>query len=301
MNFLRVDDFGKKGIEGIFSIADSLKANHGIRFRKRRTLALLFEKASTRTRVSFEAAMAQLNGSSIYIDARSSQLSRGETVADTARVLSSYVDFIAARMYRQSALVELARFSSVPVINALTDLEHPCQALSDLYTIREVKGRIKGLKIAIIGDIKANTANSLMLGAAMMGARVSLVGPEDCIPNDEYVSKASKYSKVEVTSDIRKGLKNADIVSTDTFVSMGQENDAERRREMFMPYQLNEQALSYARRNANVMHCLPAHRGDEITANVIDGRRSVVWRQAKNKMLIEKAIILYLSNGDSKR
>ncbi|MDE1851083.1 MAG: ornithine carbamoyltransferase [Candidatus Micrarchaeota archaeon] len=301
MNFLRVDDFGKKGIEDVFSIADSLKADNGIRFRGRKTLALLFEKASTRTRVSFEAAMAQLGGSSIYIDSRSSQLSRGETVADTAKVLSSYVDFIAARMYRQSMLVELARFSSVPVINALTDLEHPCQALSDLYTIMEVKKRVKGLKIAIIGDIKSNTANSLMLGAAMMGAKVSLVGPEDCIPNDEYVSKARRCSKVEVTSDIRKGLRNADIVSTDTFVSMGQEEDAESRKEMFMPYQLNEQALSYARRNANVMHCLPAHRGEEITAGVIDGRRSIVWRQAKNKMLIEKAIILYLSNGDSKR
>ncbi|MDE1823142.1 MAG: ornithine carbamoyltransferase [Candidatus Micrarchaeota archaeon] len=301
MNFLCVDDFGRKGIESIFSIADDLKADGGFRFRRRKTLALLFEKASTRTRVSFEAAMAQLGGYSIYIDSRSSQMSRGETVADTAKVLSSYVDFIAARMYRHSMLVELSRFSSVPVINALTDLEHPCQALSDLYTIREAKKRIKGLRIAIMGDIAANTANSLMVGAAMLGAKVSLVGPDSCAPNDEYVRKARKYSKVEVGSDIKKGLRNADIVSTDTFVSMGQEDDAERRREMFMPYQLNDQALSYARRNASVMHCLPAHRGEEITASVIDGRRSIVWRQAKNKLLVEKAIILYLSKGDSKR
>jgi len=296
MNFLSVDDFTKEQITEIFEIADNLQAGSvEMSLKEGSTLALLFEKPSTRTRVSFEAAMAQLGGHSIYIDARTSQLSRGETVADTAKVLSSYVDFIAARLFKHSDLIELANNSTVPVINALTDIEHPCQALSDIYTIQQIKKRLRGIKLVFAGDIANNVANSLMLAGAKMGLEISLVGPKDYMPNSVYFTKAREYSSVEAYSDIKEGVRNADVIYTDTFVSMGEENEAKERLAKFSPYQVNGKMLSYAKNDAIVMHCLPAHRGEEITSEVIDGPKSVVWQQAKNKMLIEKAILLYLS------
>lgn len=295
MNFLRTEDFTKKDVERVFELADSLRKGHRRRLKEGSTLALIFEKPSTRTRVSFEAAMAQLGGSSIYIDSSTSQLSRGELMRDTAKVLSSYVDFIAARLYKHSRIEELGEYSDVPVINALTDLEHPCQALSDLYTIKMRKKKLRGLKIVFIGDIAANTANSLMVAGAMMGARITLVGPKNYAPNKAYVNKARRYSSVEVESNIAKGVKGADIIYTDTFVSMGEEATAESRRKLFKFYQLNDAVLKQAGSRALVMHCLPAHRGEEITSSVIDGRRSIVWEQARNKLLVEKAILLYLS------
>ncbi|MGC8586963.1 MAG: ornithine carbamoyltransferase [Candidatus Micrarchaeia archaeon] len=296
MNFLSVDDFTREQITRIFEIAESIESgSEEMSLKEGSTLALLFEKPSTRTRVSFEAAMAQLGGHSIYIDARTSQLSRGETIADTAKVLSSYVDFIAARLYKHSDLVELANNSTIPVINALTDLEHPCQALSDIYTIQQIKKKLRGLKLVFAGDVANNVANSLMLAGAKMGLEIALVGPKKCIPNSLYFTKAREYSTVEFYSDIKEGVRDADVIYTDTFVSMGEEAEAKERLEMFAPYQVNDKMLSYAASDAIVMHCLPAHRGEEITAEVLDGPRSVVWQQAKNKMLLEKAILLYLS------
>ncbi len=296
MNFLSVDDFTREQITRIFEIAESIESgSEEMSLKEGSTLALLFEKPSTRTRVSFEAAMAQLGGHSIYIDARTSQLSRGETIADTAKVLSSYVDFIAARLYKHSDLVELANNSTIPVINALTDLEHPCQALSDIYTIQQIKKKLRGLKLVFAGDVANNVANSLMLAGAKMGLEIALVGPKKCIPNSLYFTKAREYSAVEFYSDIKEGVRDADVIYTDTFVSMGEEAEAKERLEMFAPYQVNDKMLSYAASDAIVMHCLPAHRGEEITAEVLDGPRSVVWQQAKNKMLLEKAILLYLS------
>jgi len=210
MNFLSVDDFTKEQITEIFEIADNLQAGSvEMSLKEGSTLALLFEKPSTRTRVSFEAAMAQLGGHSIYIDARTSQLSRGETVADTAKVLSSYVDFIAARLFKHSDLIELANNSTVPVINALTDIEHPCQALSDIYTIQQIKKRLRGIKLVFAGDIANNVANSLMLAGAKMGLEISLVGPKDYMPNSVYFTKAREYSSVEAYSDIKEGVRNA--------------------------------------------------------------------------------------------
>jgi len=296
MNFISVADLSKEEISEIFNIADDLK--HGkveIALKEDAVAALIFEKPSTRTRVSFEVAMAQLGGHSIYIDSRTSQLSRGESIADTAKVLSGYVDFIIARLYKHEDIVELANNATVPVINALTDLEHPCQALSDLYTIQEVKKRLRGLKLAFVGDIAANTANSLMLAGAKMGMEIALVGPKNYMPNTFYFTKAREYSKVETYNNIREGVSDADVIYTDTFVSMGQEAEAEERRKLFAPYQVNKTLLSYAKRDTIVMHCLPAHRGEEITDDVLDGPQSVVWQQAKNKLLIEKAILLYLS------
>ena len=296
MNFISVADLSKEEISEIFNIADDLK--HGkveIALKEDAVAALIFEKPSTRTRVSFEVAMAQLGGHSIYIDSRTSQLSRGESIADTAKVLSGYVDFIIARLYKHEDIVELANNATVPVINALTDLEHPCQALSDLYTIQEVKKKLRGLKLAFVGDIAANTANSLMLAGAKMGMEIALVGPKNYMPNTFYFTKAREYSKVETYNNIREGVSDADVIYTDTFVSMGQEAEAEERRKLFAPYQVNKTLLSYAKKDTIVMHCLPAHRGEEITDDVLDGPQSVVWQQAKNKLLVEKAILLYLS------
>ncbi len=300
VHFLSVDDFTKEQMNSLFELADDLKSGKATTSLKHgASLALLFEKASTRTRVSFEVAMAQLGGSSIYIDTRTSQMSRGESLSDTAKVLSSYVDFIAARLYKHNDLIEIANNSSVPVINALTDLEHPCQALSDLYTVRSIKKKIKNTRIAFVGDIAANTANSLMLSGAKLGAEMVLIGPKGYLPNPKYLTKAREYSGVEVSTSLEDGLADVDVIYTDTFVSMGQEADAEKRKKMFLPYQVNQKALDYAKDDAVVMHCLPAHRGEEISAEVLDGPRSIVWEQAKNKMLLEKAIILRLSEESS--
>ncbi len=295
MNLLSVDDLSASDMHSIFNLADEIKKGAFFSVRQGTSIALLFQKPSTRTRVSFESAMARLNGHSIYIDVNTSQLSRGESWGDTAMVLSSYVGMIAARLFKQDDLIELAAHSSIPVINALTDMEHPCQALSDIYTVRELhRGGIKGARIAFVGDIAANTANSLMVAATKLGAEMTLVGPKGYQPNHDYVRLARKYGKVELTCDVKSGVVDADFIYTDTFVSMGQEAQAKKRRKLFAAYQVNSRLLGSARKNARVMHCLPAHRGEEITSEVLDGSRSVVWQQARNKMLLEQAIILYL-------
>ncbi len=296
MHFLSVDDFSKEQINEIFDIADDLKKGRlAISLKERSVLALLFQKPSTRTRTSFEVAIVKLGGAAIYIDPSTSQISRGESIGDTAKVLSAYVDFLAARMFSQNDLLELARNSSIPVINALTDTEHPTQALADLYTILQAKKKLKRVRIAFVGDIAANTANSLMLAGAKLGAEISLVGPNGYPPNPVYFTKAREFSRVEAHDEIKEGVADADIIYTDTFVSMGQEKEAEKRKAFFSKYQVNSSMLNYAKKDVLVMHCLPAHRGEEITAEVIDGPKSIVWEQAKNKLLLEQAIILYLS------
>lgn len=295
MHLLSINDVSKDQIHKILDIMDSISRERGeIALKENATLALLFEKASTRTRLSFEVAMAKLGGRCIYIESKTTQISRGETLSDTAKVMSLYVDFIAARMYKQSDLIQFAESSAVPVINALTDLEHPLQAISDLYTIASRK-KLKGLRIAFIGDIAQNTTNSLMLAATKMGAEMSLVGPAGYKPNIEYLTRAREYGIVDVYDSIREGLANADVVYTDTFVSMGNENEAEARRQRFAKYQLNENALQCAKKDAIVMHPLPAFRGEEITTDVLEGPRSVIWEQAKNRMLNAQAVIMYLS------
>ncbi len=300
MNLLGIGDVSKAQILEIFKIADEAKAGKLRGLLGGRALSLLFEKPSTRTRVSFEAAMLMLGGTSIYLDSQRIHLSRGETYGDTAKVLSLYTDFIAARLFDHSNILEMARTSNVPVINALTDMEHPCQALSDLYTIRDAKG-LKGTKVAFIGDIAANTANSLMLCASKLGLEVSMVGPLGVTPNQKFLKCARKLSEVEVSDDIKEGLSGADVVYTDTWVSMGQEAAAKKRAELFHDYQLNASVLGYAKKTAIVMHCLPAHRGEEITSEVLDGKCSVIWKQARNKMFIEAAILVYLYESTSAR
>ncbi len=290
-------DLSRDQINRIFEIAESIKSGkEKIALKEHAVLALLFEKPSTRTRLSFEVAMAQLGGQAVYMYSETTQMERGETIVDTAKLLGSYCDFIAARLYNHSDIIEIANNSGIPVINALTDLEHPTQSLADAYTILQHFNNLRDVKIAFMGDIASNMANSLMITAAKLGAEVALVGPyEKYPPNSFYLNHAREYSKVYYYSSIEEGLADADIVYTDTFVSMGQEHEAEKRRNLFSQYQLNEKNLSYASHDALVMHCLPAHRGEEITTQVIDGPRSIVWEQARNSLLINKAIILFLS------
>ncbi len=244
--------------------------------------------------------MVQLGGGAIYIDAQTSQAKRGETISDTTKILSSYCDFIAARVYKHADVVEMGRVSTVPVINALSNLEHPTQALTDLYTIKQHFGNFRDLKIAFLGDIAQNTANSLMLMGAKLGAEIGLIGPfKEHPPNSVYYNKAREYSKVYTDDSLERGLEDADIVYVDVFVSMGDEAEAEKRKKLFAPFQLNAKAMSYAPEKALAMHPLPAHRGEEITADILDGSRSIVWEQDKNKLLMAKAILLYLSMLES--
>ncbi len=265
---------------------------------KNRNLAMIFEKPSTRTRVSFEVAMTQLGGHALYLSPRDMQLGRGETIADTAKVLSRYVDAIVYRAYKHEMMLELAENATVPVINALDDLEHPCQIVADLMTIKEKRGEFFGLKLAYVGDGN-NVANSLMLGAATVGMNIYLATPEGYEPNQELTGIANKIanesgSKVVITHDPIEAVRDADIVYTDVWVSMGEEAEAEKRLKIFKPYQVNRELVKHAKQNFIFMHCLPAHRGQEVTDEIIDSRNSVVFDQAENRLHAQKAILVRL-------
>lgn len=296
MHLLGVDDISKEQITEIFSIADNIVAGRSTTsIKDEAVLALLFEKPSTRTRLSFEVAMRRLGGHAVYIDTKTSQMSRGESIEDTARVVSLYVDFIVARFNRHEDIQTLANYSRVPVINGLSDAAHPTQALADIYTIQNYLKKIKGVRIAFVGDVAQNTANSLMLAAVKMGAEMVLIAPKNYPPNSKYLVRAREYGAVDIYDSLSEGLANVDIIYTDTFVSMGFEAEAEKRKALFADYQINDKALDMAPKTAMVMHPLPAYRGEEITADVLEGSRSLVWEQAKNKLLLAEAIILYLS------
>ncbi len=265
---------------------------------KDKSMAMIFEKPSTRTRVSFEVGMTQLGGHALYLSPRDMQLGRGETIADTARVLSRYVDAIVYRAYKHENVVELAENASVPVINALDDLEHPCQIVADLMTIKEKKGGFRGLKLAYVGDGN-NVAHSLMLGAAIVGMDFYIACPEGYEPKKEIVGEARKIAnetgaKIVITHDPVEAVKDADIVYTDVWVSMGDEAEKEIRLKVFRPYQVNEELVRHAKSNYIFMHCLPAHRGYEVTDDVIDSRNSVVFDEAENRLHAQKAILLRL-------
>jgi ornithine carbamoyltransferase len=261
---------------------------------KSRTLAMLFEKSSTRTRISFEAAMTELGGHGIYLNYKDIQLGRGESVADTARVMSRYVHAIMARVYKHETLIELSKNSDVPVINGLSDLEHPCQLLADLFTIREYKGKFKGLNFSWIGDGN-NVCNSAILACALTGMKMTVACPEGYEPDREIVEKARKLGGVvNIIRDPMKAAKNADILSTDVWVSMGDEEEYDQRLHDFRPYQINSKLLEQAKHDVMVLHCLPAHRGEEITAEVVDGPNSAVFDQAENRLHVQKALLLKL-------
>lgn len=267
-------------------------------FLRGKTLAMIFHKASTRTRVSFEVGFAQLGGHALYLDNNSSQMGRGEPIKDTARVLDRYVDGIMIRTFAQENVEELAKYSSVPVINGLTDALHPCQALADVFTIQEHKGKLKGLKIAYLGDGN-NMAHSLMFVAAKTGMHVSIASPEGYEVDPKMVELAradakETGAKIEILTDPLAAVKDADVLYTDVWASMGKEDEQAVRVKEMCAYQLNSELLTAAKQSAVVMHCLPAHRGEEITDEVLEGRQSVVFDQAENRLHVQKAIMLLL-------
>jgi ornithine carbamoyltransferase len=257
-----------------------------------KSLGLLFEKPSTRTRLSFEAAMIQLGGTPIYISTVTTQLARHEPVKDTARVLSGYLNALAIRTYSQEMLEEFATHCTIPVINALTDLYHPCQVLSDVMTVVEKKGHYQGLKIAWIGDGN-NMAHSWINAAAVLGLKLVLACPESYFPNPDIINRAKEQGigDISITTDPIFAISDADVVNTDVWASMGMEQEADMRKTIFYPYQLNQTLLQKAKKDAIVLHCLPAHREEEITGEVLDGPQSLVWDQAENKLHMHKAIL----------
>ncbi len=261
---------------------------------KNKTLAMLFEKTSTRTRISFEVAMTELGGHAIYLNYKDIQLGRGESIADTARVMSRYVHAIMARVYKHETLTELSENATVPVINGLSDVEHPCQLLADLLTIREYKGKFKGLNFAWIGDGN-NVCNSAMLACALTGMKMTVACPQGYEPDRDIIEMAKQIGgNIHIINDPIKAAKKADILYTDVWVSMGDEDEYDQRLHDFKPYQINSKLLEQAKHDVMVLHCLPAHRGEEITAEVVEGPNSAVFDQAENRLHVQKALLLKL-------
>lgn len=287
-----------KEIEQIIKLALKLK-KRSKPVLKNKVFAMIFQKPSTRTRVSFEVAMLELGGHAVNLSMNDLQLSRGETIEDTARTLSVYADAIGARVNDHKDVVKLASAASIPVINMLSDIYHPCQVLGDLLTIREVKGKFKGLKLAWVGDGN-NVCNSLIAGCTMMGINVSVACPKGYEPNKEAIdfakSEAAKNKcTFEIVNDPKEAVKNSDIIYTDAFVSMGKEVEREERLKIFLPnYQVNAELMKLAKSDVVFMHCLPAKRGEEVTDDVIDGKHSVVWQQAENRLHAQKALLCLL-------
>jgi ornithine carbamoyltransferase len=260
-----------------------------------KTLGLLFTKPSTRTRISFEAAMNRLGGSSIFMTEKETQLSRKEPLPDTARVMSRYIEVLAVRTFEHADVEELARHASIPVINALTDSNHPCQVLSDLLTIQEKRGSLQDLQVAWIGDGN-NVAHSWIDAAARVGFTLRLACPEGYLPDRRVLERARAEGgrNIFVVSDPREAVASADAINTDVWASMGQEEEADTRRKVFAPYQVNAELLSHAPRHALVMHCLPAHREEEISTEVLEGPRSVVFDQAENRLYFQMALLEWI-------
>jgi ornithine carbamoyltransferase len=297
-DFLSIADLDRRQAEHLIEEARLMKLDAGRSLLAGKTLALLFEKPSLRTKVSFDMAMNQLGGHSIYLSPEEVGLGKREPVADVARVLSRYVDGIAARTFAHESLRVLASSSSVPVINALSDLEHPCQALSDLLTIYEKKGRLGGLTLAYIGDGN-NVANSLLLSCCLVGIDFRSASPAGYDIGEEVLKQGRAFaalsgSRLQLVRSPQEAARNADVVYTDVWTSMGQETEADRRRHVFSDYQVNEDLLGLARADALLMHPLPAHHGDEISAGLLEDPRSVVFDQAENRLHLQKALLVRL-------
>ncbi len=297
-DLLSVSDLSREEIRSLIDEALLAKRQGGGRLLTGRVLALLFEKPSLRTRVSFEVAMHQLDGHVVYLSPEEVGLGKREPVSDVARVLSRYVDCIAARTFSHDTLHTLAQHSSVPVINALSDLEHPCQALSDLLTIYEKKGKLAGLTLAFIGDGN-NVANSLLLAASLTGMNFSFASPSGYEIGEEVSNRGRQYaglsgSKIRLNNDPFQAVREADIVYTDVWTSMGQESEREKRSLAFSGYQVNERLLSLAKEDALFMHPLPAHHGEEVAADLLESQRSVVFDQAENRLHLQKALLAQL-------
>lgn len=301
-DFISLHDFTAEEIRLFLETARRLKVGQkmGDNFRPLagKTLGMIFTKSSTRTRVSFEVAMVQLGGYPLFLSGNDLQLKRGETIADTARVLSGYLDGIMIRTFEHQDVVDLAKYATIPVINGLTDLLHPCQVLADLLTIQEKKGRLEGLKLTYVGDGN-NMAHSLMFGGAKMGMNVVIASPEGYQPDPTITAKAQADAaahggSITVTSSVDEAVSQADVLYTDVWASMGQESEQAIREKAFAGYQINQHTLKLAHSNAIVLHCLPAHRGEEITEDVLEGPQSVVFDEAENRLHAQKAILALL-------
>lgn len=292
-DLLSLADLSPKEVLELLQMATQLKLKR-LKLQCNKVLGLLFSKASTRTRVSFTVAMYQLGGQVIDLNPNVTQVSRGEVVQDTARVLDRYLDILAIRTFAQQELETFAHYAKIPVINALTDLEHPCQVLADLMTVQECFGTCAGLTLTYVGDGN-NVANSLMLGCALVGMNVKVATPSGYEPNAAIVEKARSIAggktDVTITQDAEAATKGAHVLYTDVWASMGQEAQATNRMPVFQPYQINEQLLTLADPEAIVLHCLPAHRGEELTNEVIEGSQSRVWEQAENRLHAQKALL----------
>ncbi len=302
-HLLTLHDWSQEDILETLELADKLKyeQKNGIEHHhlKGKTLGMIFTKASTRTRVSFEVGMYQLGGSALFLSSNDIQLGRGETIYDTANVLSRFLDGIMIRTFKQSDVEDLAKYGSIPIINGLTDLVHPCQILADFQTIREHKdGKLKGLKLAYIGDGN-NMAHSLMYGGAKVGMDISIATPSQYMCDEQVVKNAIEDAKetgarITITNDPVEAIKNADVVYADTWVSMGQEAEKEEKIKVFSKYQINKELFSHADKDAIFLHCLPAYRGYEVTEDVIDGPQSVIFDEAENRLHAQKAVMVKL-------
>ncbi|MDD4839378.1 MAG: ornithine carbamoyltransferase [Clostridia bacterium] len=294
-HLLKLSDLSKSEILDILNLADQLKYENknGLTHHllKGKTLGMIFTKSSTRTRVSFEVGMYQLGGNALFLSGNDLQIGRGEPIEDTARVLSRYLDCIMIRTFKQSDVEELAQYGSIPIVNGLTDYCHPCQVLADLMTIREFKGTFKNLKLCFIGDGN-NMANSLIVGCIKLGIKVSIACPDNYKPDEKIVEWGYAQGLLEITSDVFKAATKADIIYTDVWASMGQENEAKERMQAFSGYQINDTVMVVARKDAMVLHCLPAHRGEEITAEVFEAHSKEIFDQAENRLHAQKAVLV---------
>ena len=294
-HLLKLMDLSYKEILEILNLADQLKyeKKYGIEhhYLKGKTLGMIFQKSSTRTRVSFEVGMYDLGGSALFLSSRDLQIGRGEPIEDTARVLSRYLDGIMIRTYGQDEVEKLAEYGSIPIINGLTDYAHPCQVLADLMTIREHKGSIRGRKLCYIGDGN-NMANSLIVGGIKMGMSVAIGCPKGYEPDAEIMKWAAENGEFLCTDDIYAAAKDADVVYTDVWASMGEEAEAEERKKIFAGFQVNKELMSHAKKDAMVLHCLPAHRGEEITADVLEAHASEIFDEAENRLHAQKAVMV---------
>jgi len=295
-NLLTLSELSKKEFLDIINysikLKKELKKGKSKPLLKNKTLTMIFQKPSTRTRVSFEVGMFQLGGHAINLSSNDMQLSRGESIEDTSKTLSRYTDCIMARVYDHELLEKLSEFASVPVINGLSDSFHPCQILADFMTIKEKKKKLKGLKIAWIGDGN-NVCNSMIYGCSLTGMKMSIATPKGFEPKSKVVNDARKSTEIEITTDPQKAIKNADVVVTDTFTSI--HNIDPKRSKKFLPkYQVNSDLMKLAKQDAIFMHCLPAKRGLEVTSSVIDGPQSVVWDEAENRLHTQKALLVFL-------
>ncbi len=294
-HLLKLMDLSKKEINEILNLADQLKfeKKNGIRHHllKGKTLGMIFSKSSTRTRVSFEVGMYDLGGSALFLSSRDLQIGRGEPVEDTARVLSRYLDGIMIRTFAQKEVEDLAEYGSIPIINGLTDYCHPCQVLADLMTIRERLGALEGNKLCYIGDGN-NMTNSLIVGGIKMGMEVSVACPKGYEPDAEIMAWAKQNGKFTCTEDVKEAAKDADVLYTDVWASMGQEAEAEARKKIFASYQINADVMSVAKKDAMVLHCLPAHREEEITAEVFEAHASEIFEEAENRLHAQKAVLV---------